>query len=87
MRLPRRLLLAATLAAIVARRRLMTPYDLAGKSVLITGGSRGLGLALARALLARGARVTLMARDGEELTRAQAGLDAGERVHTVTGDV
>jgi NAD(P)-dependent dehydrogenase (short-subunit alcohol dehydrogenase family) len=41
-----------------------------GQSVLITGGSRGLGLALARRLAAEGAKLTLLARDGEELQRA-----------------
>lgn len=42
-----------------------------GKSVLITGGSRGLGLALARNLLNEGARVSLIARKFEELAKAR----------------
>ena len=46
------------------------PYDFAGKSVLITGGSRGLGLVMARELAAQGARLTLVARDEAELNRA-----------------
>ncbi|MDP9292135.1 MAG: SDR family oxidoreductase, partial [Verrucomicrobiota bacterium] len=41
-----------------------------GKIVLITGGSRGLGLALARQACARRARVALLARDPNELARA-----------------
>lgn len=40
------------------------------KVVLITGGSRGLGLALAFAFGARGSRLALCARDGEELNEA-----------------
>jgi NAD(P)-dependent dehydrogenase (short-subunit alcohol dehydrogenase family) len=49
-------------------------YDLRGKSVLITGGSRGLGLALGREFVARGARVAICARDVEELKRAASDL-------------
>jgi NAD(P)-dependent dehydrogenase (short-subunit alcohol dehydrogenase family) len=45
-------------------------YDFDGKVVLITGGSRGLGLVLARQLVHEGARVTLIARDPQELQRA-----------------
>jgi short-subunit dehydrogenase len=45
---------------------------LRGKSVLITGGSRGLGFALAQEFLRIGARVTIIARQAEELHRAQA---------------
>lgn len=47
------------------------PYDLRGKKVFITGGSRGLGLSLAWNLLFRGAEVTLVARDRDELVRAR----------------
>ncbi|MBX3162237.1 MAG: SDR family NAD(P)-dependent oxidoreductase [Deltaproteobacteria bacterium] len=49
-------------------------YDLHDKVTLITGGSRGLGLVLARELLDRGARVAICARDPEELHRAHAEL-------------
>lgn len=87
MRYARRLLLAGVIGAVAARRALRTPYDLTGKAVLITGGSRGLGLALAREFLGRGASVTLMARDAAELGRARGRLAAANRVHTVAGDV
>jgi NAD(P)-dependent dehydrogenase (short-subunit alcohol dehydrogenase family) len=50
--------------------RWATQYDLRGKAVLITGGSRGLGLVLARQLVAEGARVAICARDESELDRA-----------------
>src|SRR5689334_19368267 len=42
-------------------------FDCKGKSVLITGGSRGLGKALARTLAARGARVVVVAREQSQL--------------------
>lgn len=46
--------------------------DLAGKVVLITGGSRGLGLAMAEEFGRRGAKLALAARDASELERARA---------------
>jgi NAD(P)-dependent dehydrogenase (short-subunit alcohol dehydrogenase family) len=45
-------------------------YDFSGKCVLITGGSRGLGLVMARQLVAEGARVAICSRHGDEVTRA-----------------
>jgi NAD(P)-dependent dehydrogenase (short-subunit alcohol dehydrogenase family) len=50
---------------------------LEGQAALITGASRGLGLAIARKLSAEGAAVACMARPGAELDRAVAGLVAG----------
>jgi NAD(P)-dependent dehydrogenase (short-subunit alcohol dehydrogenase family) len=47
-------------------------YDLRGKTVFVTGSSRGLGLVLAREFAARGSRVVISARDGEALERAAA---------------
>jgi NAD(P)-dependent dehydrogenase (short-subunit alcohol dehydrogenase family) len=49
-------------------------YPLRDKIVVITGGSRGLGLVLARYVCARGGNVALIARDPEELARAKADL-------------
>lgn len=62
----------ATRALIGASRH----YSFEGKTVLITGGSRGLGLALARVFADQGARLALCARDEAELARAQAELQA-----------
>jgi len=47
------------------------------RAYVITGGSRGLGLATARALVADGARVVLSARDAAGVAEAAAGLGAG----------
>ncbi|MBD2770019.1 SDR family oxidoreductase [Hymenobacter sp. BT664] len=49
-------------------------YDLNQRVVLITGGSRGLGLVLARQAVAEGARVAICARDEAELARARQDL-------------
>jgi short-subunit dehydrogenase len=50
-------------------------FEIDGKVVLITGGSRGLGLVMARQLVAQRARVAICARDPDELRRAKAELD------------
>jgi short-subunit dehydrogenase len=47
------------------------PVSFRHRNVIITGGSRGLGLALARELVGEGARVVLLARDGQELEKAR----------------
>jgi short-subunit dehydrogenase len=49
----------------------MRRYQLSGRCVLITGGSRGLGLALARQFLRHGAKVALLGRDPEALESAR----------------
>ena len=49
--------------------------SLRGSSALVTGGSRGLGLLLARELAARGARLVLCARDEKELEAARQELE------------
>jgi NAD(P)-dependent dehydrogenase (short-subunit alcohol dehydrogenase family) len=54
------------------RRR--NAYDFNRKTVVITGGSRGLGLVMARALAAEGAKLALLARDEDELERAAADI-------------
>jgi NAD(P)-dependent dehydrogenase (short-subunit alcohol dehydrogenase family) len=64
----------AVLAAQMWRRR--DPYEFAGRSVVITGASRGLGLVMARQLAAEGARLTIVARDEQELQGAVEDLQA-----------
>jgi NAD(P)-dependent dehydrogenase (short-subunit alcohol dehydrogenase family) len=54
-----------------------------GKHAVVTGASRGIGLAVARSLLAHGARLTLMARDGAALDAAALGLGGGVAWQTV----
>lgn len=54
--------------------RRITEYDLQGKTVLITGGSRGLGLVMARECVRQGARVAICARDKNELESARREL-------------
>jgi NAD(P)-dependent dehydrogenase (short-subunit alcohol dehydrogenase family) len=75
-------LLAAGAGAWLAWRAYRTyfGYDLRDKVVLITGGSRGLGLVLAREAGRQGAHVAICARDAEELVRARADL-RGRGVH------
>ncbi|WP_214410541.1 SDR family NAD(P)-dependent oxidoreductase [Sphaerisporangium fuscum] len=58
-----------------------------GKTVLITGGGSGMGLATAKRLLGAGARVVLAGRDEERLEKAVKELDAGEDVLAVPTDV
>lgn len=60
---------------------------LAGRHALVTGGARGIGLACARALLARGASVTLLGRDGGALDVAADQLARAGRVQTASADV
>ncbi|MDX5480728.1 MAG: SDR family NAD(P)-dependent oxidoreductase, partial [Hymenobacteraceae bacterium] len=75
---------AGALLAVRALSRKLTAYDFSGKVVLITGGSRGLGLVMARQLAEEGARLILCARDEDELENARmelAGKGAEVLVH------
>jgi short-subunit dehydrogenase len=60
--------------------------ELDGARVLLTGGSRGIGPFIARALLARGVRVTLAARSADDLEAVRHSLGS-DRVATIAGDV
>jgi NAD(P)-dependent dehydrogenase (short-subunit alcohol dehydrogenase family) len=63
-------------------------YELRNKTVLITGGSRGLGLVLAREFANQGSRLVLCARDEQELEYARMDLgELGAEVMTVKCDV
>jgi short-subunit dehydrogenase len=71
--------------ALVTRSR---PRSLGGKVVLITGGSRGLGLELARQLGRQHCKLILVARQEDELEKVAAELTRpGIPVHTITADV
>lgn len=66
----------------------MTRGKLDGQVAFVTGGSRGLGLAIARALAAEGASLAVLARPGAELDQAVAGLTAaGSRAIAAAADV
>jgi len=68
---------AAMGAWVVSRkRRQKRRLDFRGASVVITGGSRGLGLEIARRFAAEGARLTLVARHAAGLERARAELQS-----------
>jgi len=76
------------LAGCLISRATRRTCSFAGKVVLITGGSRGLGLVLARQLCAEGARVALLARDPDELARAREELvQRGGEVLTISCDL
>jgi NAD(P)-dependent dehydrogenase (short-subunit alcohol dehydrogenase family) len=77
---------ALVLARAAARKR--RRIDLRDKVVVVTGGSRGLGLVLARELVSEGARVAICARDEAELDRARTQLErSGADVLPVVCDV
>ncbi len=79
------LLLGAWITARVIRT---ARYTLRDKVAVITGGSRGLGLVLARRICAQGGSVALIARDPDELTRAKADLaPRGGAVLTIESDL
>jgi NAD(P)-dependent dehydrogenase (short-subunit alcohol dehydrogenase family) len=61
---------------------------LTGKRALVTGGSRGIGRAIAKALLAEGVRVAIAARDLDAVRAAAADLaaESGGEVHGFTTD-
>ena len=80
---------SAIAAAWYATRRLSrTNYSFRGRTVIVTGGTRGLGLAMARRFAAEGARVWLVARSTDELAAAADELIArGAWVRTICADV
>lgn len=77
---------AVTLVPLLGLGRM--DLGLTGRAALVTGSSRGIGLAIARALAREGARVTLCARGREGLDAAVAALRGeGLEVDGVAGDV
>lgn len=81
---------AGTLAWIAIRSaiRASRRIEFAGRTVLVTGGSRGLGLEMARRLVEQGADVAICARNASELERARLDLEGrGGRVLALECDV
>ena len=60
---------------------------LEGRVACITGGTRGIGLAIAKAFLDEGAQVVVNGRDAAKAQRSLDELDAGDRIHFIAGDV
>ena len=82
--------LAAGAAAAFAGSRMIRrgrAIDFAGRVVVITGGSRGLGLVIARRLATEGARLCLLARDESELRRAAEQFPPSVDVMTLRCDI
>jgi NAD(P)-dependent dehydrogenase (short-subunit alcohol dehydrogenase family) len=79
---------AAAVSLAIAANRRREVMNLSGKVVLITGGSHGLGLALARGFAAKASRLVLCARNEDQLSVAREDLARrGAQVFTVPCDV
>jgi NAD(P)-dependent dehydrogenase (short-subunit alcohol dehydrogenase family) len=70
---------------------MFSPFDLKGRGAVVTGGNGGIGLGMARALLAAGARVAIWGSRAEKTEAAKAALarECGDpsRVHAFVCDV
>ena len=80
---------AGAIAAAVATRRWLAgqSFSFRDRLVLITGGSRGLGLVMARQALAAGANVAICGRDEDTLERARASLKPNSAVFAIPCDI
>ena len=75
-------------AALLSLRKKRREFEFINKTILITGGSRGLGLVLAREFARKGAQVAICARDEAELERARTDLELrGAEVFAAVCDV
>jgi NAD(P)-dependent dehydrogenase (short-subunit alcohol dehydrogenase family) len=78
----------AGISLVLRLLRARRAMDFRGRVVAITGGSRGLGLNLARQLANEGAKIALIARDKPELDRAEAEIRAmGAQVFAIAVDL
>ena len=62
-------------------------FDIAGKTAVVTGGSRGIGLMIARGLVEAGARVIISSRKTGDVEAAAAELARAGKCEAITGDV
>ncbi|MFE6663717.1 SDR family oxidoreductase [Streptomyces sp. NPDC057697] len=62
-------------------------FDLHGKRALVTGGTRGIGMMIARGLLQAGARVVISSRNAEACARAQEQLSTFGEVRAIPADL
>jgi NAD(P)-dependent dehydrogenase (short-subunit alcohol dehydrogenase family) len=62
-------------------------FDLTGKSALVTGGTRGIGMMMARGLLQAGARVVISSRKADACTQAQDQLSEFGEVRAIPADL
>src|SRR3546814_10381823 len=66
----------------------MGAYDFSGRSAIVTGGARGIGLAIAGRLAGSGAAVSLWDMDAAKLAESKAALGLpDDRIHTAVVDV
>jgi NAD(P)-dependent dehydrogenase (short-subunit alcohol dehydrogenase family) len=65
----------------------MNQIDLNGKNAIVTGGARGIGLAITQRLLASGANVTMWDRDQSALDATAKALNLKDRVHAVAVEI
>src|SRR5690242_7356596 len=66
-----------------------TPFDLTGRSALVTGGGRGLGKEMARLLARAGAEIAICSRTESQLhkTAQELAKETGSRVEPLVADV
>ncbi|MDT7758364.1 MAG: hypothetical protein QOH27_4262, partial [Mycobacterium sp.] len=62
-------------------------FDLTGKNALVTGGTRGIGMMMARGLLQAGARVTISSRKADACEQAREQLSEFGDVQAVPADL
>ena len=65
----------------------MDLFDLSGKTAVVTGGSRGIGLMIARGLLQAGARVYISSRKADACAEAAKELSEHGHVHAIPADL
>src|SRR5947209_2672648 len=62
-------------------------FDIAGKTALVTGGSRGIGLMIATGFVRAGAKVIVSSRKAPELAAAAEGLAGEGECHAIPADI